>query len=178
VSKKLILIRDGDTITGYCFWCPACETLHRFNIAENPDRRPVWNFNGDVENPTFQPSLLVHASSWQSRCHLFVSAGQIQYCPDSGHTFAGKTIDLPEIPRMSDETQEAPASSAPDPGPEIPLAPPETTSAPQAAPPKPRPLAEDECFVEFADGTGVRGKFVKWHPAREGFLQIVVTEEN
>ena len=23
----------------------------------------------------------------------------------------------------------------------------------------------------------VRGKFVKWHPAREGFLQIVVTEE-
>ena len=77
-------------------YCPGCETVHVF------DKR--WSFNGDEVNPTFKPSLLIHADSdyWKSsggrrgfRCHSFVTNGRIQFLKDSTHKLAGQTVDLP-----------------------------------------------------------------------------------
>lgn len=31
-------------------------------------------------------------------CHLFVTDGKIIYCSDCTHEYAGKSIDLPDIP--------------------------------------------------------------------------------
>jgi len=58
---------------------------------------PRWSFNGDVEKPTFSPSLLVYDRSSGERktgCHLFVRDGMIEYCGDCPHEFAGKTIPM------------------------------------------------------------------------------------
>lgn len=33
------------------FWCPGCNRAHSIKIG-------VWQFNGDVEKPTFSPSVL------------------------------------------------------------------------------------------------------------------------
>ena len=80
--------QDGE-ITGYSFYCPACKTLHSFKTVGGP---PVWWFDGNVESPTFSPSLRYVDSG----CHLFVQQGQIIYCNDCPHEFRNKTVSLVE----------------------------------------------------------------------------------
>lgn len=74
------------------FWCPGCEDVHCLNSG--------WAFNGDVEKPTFSPSVLVTYGPGEgaSKCHSWVENGQIRFLADSTHALAGKTVDLPEYP--------------------------------------------------------------------------------
>ena len=83
LSKKLALGMGG----AYVFFCPGCET---------PIRLKGWEFNGNAEQPTFSPSVLTTAGS--HRCHSFIRDGKIQFLDDCTHAFAGKTVDLPDIP--------------------------------------------------------------------------------
>jgi hypothetical protein len=78
----------------YVFWCPGCSCHHIFVTLR--DERPVWTFNGDTEKPSFTPSLLYPSKT--PRCHLFVTDGKIIYQADCGHSLAGQTVDLPDIP--------------------------------------------------------------------------------
>lgn len=43
-------------------WCPGCESLHPFNLAPGDSRGVYWQWDGDLERPTFSPSMLVHWS--------------------------------------------------------------------------------------------------------------------
>lgn len=83
-------ILDGDR---YFVMCPGCK--HRHNILVN-----TWSFNGDYENPTFNPSILVY-SEWQGKrthhCHSFIKDGRIQFLNDCEHSLAGTTVDLPTV---------------------------------------------------------------------------------
>lgn len=84
----------------YSFKCPGCGHEHNYHIeGENK----IWNFNGDMNKPTFTPSLL---NTWTEkngdsiinhRCHLFIINGQIQYCSDCTHSLANQTVELPNI---------------------------------------------------------------------------------
>lgn len=106
--------------------CPGCNTNHYLNT--DPDRyydvgktvkMPCWQFNGNMDAPTFSPSLLVKtgkhvnpnfvndvpesdrewAKSPQANiiCHSFIRDGNIQFLGDSTHPLAGKTVGLPPI---------------------------------------------------------------------------------
>lgn len=79
----------------YYFECPACGIIHAFDVV-NDYRAPgdVWQFNGDVNNPTFSPSLLVLSDNSKYRCHSFVRNGNIEFLSDCSHEYAGKTIEL------------------------------------------------------------------------------------
>jgi len=46
ISAKLRKTTDG-----YSWWCPACEEVHAVNGS--------WTFNGDVDRPSFRPSIRV-----------------------------------------------------------------------------------------------------------------------
>lgn len=86
----------------WLFWCPACREHHPFHVvhADHPTG-PKWTFNGNVEKPTFSPSLRVFARKLSERvtaCHLFVRDGRIEYCQDCPHEFAGKTVDMVDMP--------------------------------------------------------------------------------
>ena len=67
---------------GCWMWCPGCEMAHRPQIVGEdgsvPDG-PVWEWDGNLDAPTFSPSLLVHHSA-----HL-CGTGVVHYeaCPDS-----------------------------------------------------------------------------------------------
>jgi len=78
------------------FYCPACQQLHAFNTDRPDGRRPCWTYNGDPARPTFSPSLLYPDK--KPRCHLFLKDGRLEFCGDSGHELAGKSVDLPDIP--------------------------------------------------------------------------------
>lgn len=83
---------DGSPI-GYMFWCPGCKCGHgvatdRTNPAAN------WTFNGDMEKPTFSPSVLVDKDRPERRCHLYVRDGQIQFLNDCHHGLRGQSVPM------------------------------------------------------------------------------------
>lgn len=80
--------------------CPGCDREHTLRVKTRTnanDGGPAWSWNGDLDLPTFSPSLLVYASNVQPRCHSFIEAGRIQFLPDCDHALVGETVDLPEF---------------------------------------------------------------------------------
>ena len=75
--------------TQYWFNCPGCKNTHAFHV-------PHWTWNGSFDKPTFNPSLLCNGHDPQSRCHLFITAGKIEFLSDCYHELAGKTLEIPE----------------------------------------------------------------------------------
>ena len=101
VSKILRSVEGG----GLLFHCPGCHANHVVMVGTGPG--PRWGWNGDVEHPTFTPSVLVTyngADAGRDRgdghmappavCHSFVNEGRIQFLGDCTHALAGQTVDL------------------------------------------------------------------------------------
>lgn len=101
VSRKLYSVADQ-----LSYWCQGCKSVHSVRI-EGPN---AWEWNGDVEKPTFKPSVLVtrpgnpKASEefkeyrQDRRCHTFITDGMVQFLSDCTHALAGQTLPLPELP--------------------------------------------------------------------------------
>lgn len=104
------LLRRGST--GYFHWCPACEMMHPL-----PDGKDSpgggWQFNGNVDRPTFTPSFKQTYVHWtggiaedgrglgekQDRvCHYIITNGLIQFCSDSWHG-RSDIVAMPSIPQ-------------------------------------------------------------------------------
>jgi len=79
-------VRQVDNV--WVFFCPGCGHDHPYDSR--------WKFNGDVDKPTFTPSLLCNADYPDSRCHLFVTEGKIIYQLDCHHDLKGTTVDMKE----------------------------------------------------------------------------------
>lgn len=103
VSKLL-----RNTKTGFIHYCPACDEAHHYVT----DGSRGWTFNGDVERPSFSPSMKITWGrfadpSYKAEpgeedlsgiCHYFLTNGELQFCSDSTHALSGKTVPLPELP--------------------------------------------------------------------------------
>lgn len=88
-AKKL-MTPEG-TLYGLVIRCPACDDFH---VLQG------WNWNQDLELPTFTPSLMVTyytGDKVRAVCHSHITDGRIAYCPDSTHELKGQTVDLPEV---------------------------------------------------------------------------------
>lgn len=81
------------TDDGHIAYCKGCEQHH---LIPN-----TWKFNGNLERPTFSPSLLIQYHNDTKKidytCHSFIVNGQWQYCSDSTHALAGKTVDMEDV---------------------------------------------------------------------------------
>jgi len=69
--------------------CPGCKNVHLFNCEERG-----WKFNGDYDKPTFTPSMLVNQHDPKTRCHSFVTDGNIRFLSDCFHDLKNKTVPL------------------------------------------------------------------------------------
>jgi hypothetical protein len=104
----------------YGFYCPGCEHEHIYYTDGRHSNGLTWGFNGNMDKPTFSPSLLNKwgkkvnpnweepeetppTKGWSGICHLFVTDGKIIYCSDSTHAYAGKTIEMGEITTKNHE---------------------------------------------------------------------------
>lgn len=98
--KRAIEIQ-GDVEGEYMIWCEGCQCGHRVSTVRPNSAGGLWTFNGNVEHPTFAPSLLVRYKDSEGRvrkvCHSYVRDGKIQYLPDSTHQLAGQTLELKDI---------------------------------------------------------------------------------
>ena len=86
--SKLATGTDQEGSKRYFFYCPGCKQYHMFDSR--------WQFNGDMDKPTFSPSLLCNPNWNERRCHLYVTDGRIQFLSDCHHDLAGQTVDMAE----------------------------------------------------------------------------------
>lgn len=96
--KLKIYKNSQDTNRVAAFWCPGCQCEHPFRIKSHLPDLEVWEWNQDMEKPTFSPSLLCYPNTAHGRCHCFVRDGRIEFCSDCDHALAGQTVDLPDLP--------------------------------------------------------------------------------
>lgn len=83
----------------WVFHCPGCGYDHGLWIRQCLEGgNPQWSFNGDVDKPTFSPSLLVYVDDTrkESQCHSFIRDGMIQFLDDCKHELAGQTVEIPD----------------------------------------------------------------------------------
>lgn len=71
----------------YVFYCPGCKNCHHYDLSR-------WQFNGNLELPSFTPSLRIIGPNNSTLCHLYVTNGKIQYCNDCPHNLSGQTVDM------------------------------------------------------------------------------------
>jgi Family of unknown function (DUF6527) len=77
--------------------CPACQETH--HLLVKPDHDRGWTFNGDMDQPTFSPSLLVTYDGADGRrvCHSYIVGGRMGFLTDCTHAMRGQTVDLPHF---------------------------------------------------------------------------------
>lgn len=105
--EGVLLVREFDTLPEgrgtVTWWCPGCSAGHTITFGGGE----TWSWDGDVERPTFAPSVLVNGvrnpetPEWNAahpRCHTFVRAGRIEYLSDCEHDLAGQTVDMVPLP--------------------------------------------------------------------------------
>lgn len=106
----------------YVFHCPGCACGHQVAVNGNRmENGSGWQWNGSVDTPTFNPSILVRSKEmtaagelqyerwmrdeiscpehFESRdvvCHSFVRDGKIMFLADCTHKLAGQTVEIPE----------------------------------------------------------------------------------
>jgi hypothetical protein len=87
---------DGPAV----FYCPGCKRLHAIWFKHTPDNPngPVWVWNGDTLNPTFNPSLRIFHSTAHPECHSVITNGIIAYCSDTEHALVNQSVLLPLDP--------------------------------------------------------------------------------
>lgn len=73
--------------------CPGCDSRHYINVTEPNHCGAKWSFNGDVDKPTFMPSININ----HGQCHYFITDGKIIYTDDCRHALKGMTVDLPDL---------------------------------------------------------------------------------
>lgn len=79
----------------FSFFCEGCGCSHLFYTTGTP----AWKFNGNMDKPTFEPSLLYrwHEGGADKVCHLFLRNGEVQYLTDCTHKLAGKNVPVKEF---------------------------------------------------------------------------------
>lgn len=88
---------------GYVFECPGCGEWHLVYVEQPSPRNQQWQWNGNMERPTFEPSILINWAGGYGPerkpkvCHSFVRDGHIQFLGDCTHALAGQTVDLPDM---------------------------------------------------------------------------------
>lgn len=85
----------------YQFWCPGCKCFHAvWTTRDGGYSGSIWSFNGNVDCPTLNPSLLItfpdpdNVGKNIKVCHSFVHEGKMQYLADSTHSLARQTVQL------------------------------------------------------------------------------------
>jgi hypothetical protein len=100
--SRILRLASGNRIH---WWCPGCHGVHGIQFGDGEG--PRWQWNGDVDKPTFTPSVLVKRTYGEEGtpqvCHSFVVDGKMQFLGDCTHELAGLTVDIEAFPGSHDD---------------------------------------------------------------------------
>lgn len=102
-------VRDGERqYDALMFCCPGCKGddgegsgLHILPIRGkgNTEGHPSWTWDGNLEAPTVEPSIL---TKWGLEgsiiCHSYLRNGVFEYLGDCTHKYANQKVALPPLP--------------------------------------------------------------------------------
>ena len=110
--------KPENALYGYQYRCPGCGETHTLPVGMgNGEGYARWQFDGNMDKPTFYPSVLARGNKiekdadgdWTGHwlrdangktipytCHSFVKEGKIQFLGDCTHELAGATVDMVE----------------------------------------------------------------------------------
>ena len=77
--------------------CPGCGNSHFLVTNENKavinakGKKNLWNFDGNMERPTFKPSVLIGRDDYVS-CHFTLTDGVFAFQNDSPEEFRNKRL--------------------------------------------------------------------------------------
>lgn len=97
---KLEVIQPSEATPDYAFFCPGCRCSHGVWTTSRNTHNAMWQFNGDLNKPSFSPSVRVQHNTEEKgdiMCHSWITDGMIKFESDSTHELAGQTVELPEI---------------------------------------------------------------------------------
>lgn len=105
--RPYTVYKDGEPtneIAGYHHWCPACNEPHGIAVTQRNRNGAVWTFNGNLDCPTFAPSVRCFITDpdtgqQETLCHYFITGGMIIFCGDNPHALNGQTVELPDWPK-------------------------------------------------------------------------------
>lgn len=99
----------------FVFYCPGCGRTHWYYVGPGFVHPRRWEFNGNIDLPSFTPSLRNSIQDVDeegepkvdqngnpvmvTKCHLYVTAGKISYCGDCQHALNGQTVDMVDLPK-------------------------------------------------------------------------------
>lgn len=110
--EKILHRFDTEHEHGFTFWCEGCKQAH--NVWVEPSR-VTWGWNGSLDKPTFDPSILVQGTQpltdeqvelimsgtkidpVEFRCHSYIRDGVMEYLMDCSHSMAGQKVPLKEF---------------------------------------------------------------------------------
>lgn len=98
----------GHEYKALAFVCPGCERtplfggLHQLPVEGDANGKPVWNWDGNLEAPTLNPSILTKMGPYVDGkstgiCHSFLRNGVFEFLADCTHQFKGQHIPMPEL---------------------------------------------------------------------------------
>ncbi len=88
--------KNNDDCPSHAFFCPGCKCGH----AVWTTGKVAWKFNGSLDKPTFDPSILIHnvtapdGKIIQPRCHLYVREGQLHFLDDCEHEYKNRVVPM------------------------------------------------------------------------------------
>ncbi len=91
----------GHKYTALKFVCPGCERepgeggLHMIPVDGDSNGRPSWSFDGNLDAPTLNPSILTTREGFV--CHSFLRAGVFEFLGDCTHPLAGQHVPMPDL---------------------------------------------------------------------------------
>lgn len=103
---------DGNEGVRLYLWCPGCEELHAVEVEFDKKK---WSWNGNLDAPTINPSILMTGFQWPERfpyhnpnhnvgpwrrmvCHSYVEDGMWDFLGDCTHDFKNALVPLPPLP--------------------------------------------------------------------------------
>jgi len=79
--------------------CPGCKMAHHILVGEGSG--PRWSFNGNMEKPTFSPSILVRYTWGEEQkevvCHSYINDGVWNFLTDCTHELAGQLVPMIDV---------------------------------------------------------------------------------
>ncbi len=98
MEEKEYILREVQNSPGqYMMFCPGCESGHSvWTEAPNAHNGAKWGFDGNMEKPTFTPSLLVRWGDEKGDhvCHSFIKNGVWEFLGDCTHKLAGQKVEM------------------------------------------------------------------------------------
>ena len=93
---KLLKIEKKDDGPDYSFYCPGCKCDHGVWTTPSKYNNCLWTFNGDMDKPTFLPSILVR-NGLDVKCHIYITDGISHFLGDCTHELKGQSVLMEDI---------------------------------------------------------------------------------